>query len=196
MDMEKKSPRKNIDWEKIEAAYRAGRLSLREIGAEYGCSDTAIRKKAKKEDWERDLSSKIESKVRAKLVRTEVRNESNVSERELVEANAQAILDIRLAHRSDIRRAKGLVSKLYAEVEGAVAVPGEDPPAEILTLPQRVDCVRKLTDSAKTLINLEREAWGITNDAGAQSGKSFAEAIQDALGFGTIKLPSQERGNK
>lgn len=154
-------PRKNIDWEKIEAAYRAGRLSLREIGAEYGCSDTAIRKKAKKEGWERDLSSKIESKVRAKLVRTEVRNESNVSERELVEANAQAILDIRLAHRSDIRRAKGLVSKLFAEVEGAVAVPGEDPPAEILTIPQRVDCVRKLTDSAKTLIGLEREAWGI-----------------------------------
>ena len=161
--------RKQIDWEKIEDAYRVGRLSLREIGAEYGCSDTAVRKKAKREGWERDLSAKIESKVRAKLVRAEVRAESKVSERELVESNAQAILTIRLEHRADIRNAKRLVANLFREVEGATVIDRIDPPAEMLTIPQRVDCVRKLTDSAKTLIAMEREAWGITSDNGAGS---------------------------
>lgn len=34
--------RKKNDWEKIEAAYRIGRLSLREIGATFGCSDTEV----------------------------------------------------------------------------------------------------------------------------------------------------------
>ena len=69
MDMEKKSPRKNIDWEKIEAAYRAGRLSLREIGAEYGCSDTAIRKKAKKEEPKKDaINPKIPSREELEII--------------------------------------------------------------------------------------------------------------------------------
>lgn len=153
--------RNKIDWERVEDAYRAGILSLREIGAEYGCSEGAIRKRAKKDGWSRDLSAKIEKEVRNKLVRSEVRVASQTSEKEIVEANAQAILDIRLSHRGDIRRAKGLVAKLFDEVEHAVAVEGADSPAEVLTLPQRVDCVRKLTDSAKTLIGLEREAWGI-----------------------------------
>ncbi len=164
--------RKKIDWEKVETEYRIGRLSLREIGATFGCSDTAVRKKAKKEGWERDLSEKIESKVRAKLVRADVRAESKTSERELVEANAQAIINIRLEHRSDIRRAKDIVSRLFQEVDGAVLVKGKDDPPEVLSLPQRVDCVRKLTDSAKTLIGLEREAWGIKTDD--QGGKTSA----------------------
>lgn len=159
------APRKNIDWEKVEAEYRAGIKSLREIGGEFGCSDTAIRKTAAKKGWERDLSAKIASKVRAALVRSEVRDESKTSERELVEVNAQAILTIRLEQRSDIRRAKDIVAKLFAEVDGAVLVAGKDAPPEVLSLPQRVDCVRKLTDSAKTLIGLERDAWGINSDS-------------------------------
>ena len=164
--------RKTIDWEKVEFDYRAGILSLREIGAKYGCSDTAVRKKAKREAWERDLSAKIESKVRAELVRAEVRAEvraaSKASERELIESNAQAILSIRLSHRADISRAKKLVSKLFHEVEKATVVDGQDHPAEVLTIPQRVDCVRKLTDSAKTLITLEREAWSINGNTDAE----------------------------
>lgn len=39
------------DWEAIESAYRAGVLSLRDIGAQYGVTEGAIRKKAKKLEW-------------------------------------------------------------------------------------------------------------------------------------------------
>ncbi|VXD05841.1 conserved hypothetical protein [Enterobacterales bacterium 8AC] len=41
------------DWEAIESAYRAGVLSLREIGTEYGVTEGAIRKRAKKYGWVR-----------------------------------------------------------------------------------------------------------------------------------------------
>jgi hypothetical protein len=38
------------DWEAIESAYRAGVLSLRDIGDKYGVTEGAIRKRAKKFD--------------------------------------------------------------------------------------------------------------------------------------------------
>lgn len=39
------------DWEAIESAYRAGVLSLREIGAQYGVTEGVIRNRAKKLEW-------------------------------------------------------------------------------------------------------------------------------------------------
>ena len=41
------------DWEAIESAYRAGVLSLRDIGEKYGVTEGAIRKRAKKLGWVR-----------------------------------------------------------------------------------------------------------------------------------------------
>ena len=55
--------RKQVDWEGVERDYSAGLLSLREIGAKYGVDEAYIRRKAKKNDWSRDLSAKIQSKA-------------------------------------------------------------------------------------------------------------------------------------
>jgi len=45
----KKSP----DWERIEAGYRAGVMSLRELATLHGITEGAIRKRAKRDEWER-----------------------------------------------------------------------------------------------------------------------------------------------
>ena len=47
------------DWESIESAYRAGVLSLRDIGDKYGVTEGAIRKRAKKFDWVRKASTQV-----------------------------------------------------------------------------------------------------------------------------------------
>ena len=47
------------DWEAIESAYRAGVLSLRDIGAQYGVTEGAIRKKAKKLEWVRKSGTQV-----------------------------------------------------------------------------------------------------------------------------------------
>jgi uncharacterized protein YjcR len=49
------------DWEAIETAYRAGMMSLREIAAQHGISEGAIRKRAKRDDWSRDLAAKVKN---------------------------------------------------------------------------------------------------------------------------------------
>lgn len=47
------------DWEAIESAYRAGVLSLRDIGEKYGVTEGAIRKRAKKLGWVRSGGTQV-----------------------------------------------------------------------------------------------------------------------------------------
>ena len=113
------------DWERIESLYRAGVLSVREIGSDQGVSHTAIQKRAKAHGWERNLGAKIKAKADslvakrevATQVATETASSKVATERTIVEANAEVIAGVRLAHRSDIRRARTLTMGLLAELE-------------------------------------------------------------------------------
>lgn len=174
------------DWEKIEADYRAGVLSVREMAAAAGVSHTAIQKRAKAQGWERDISAKVSAKadslVAKRQVATEVATEKAISERQLIEANAQVIADVRMSHRGDIRRARSLTMTLLSELEATTidndlfAELGEmlrqpdhngndklnEVYQKIIGLPSRVDSVKKLSEALKTLVGLEREAYGMT----------------------------------
>ena len=177
--------RKQVDWEGVERDYSAGLLSLRELADKYGTKESTIRSRAKTQDWVRDLSKKINQKVedisRKELSRSTSRTEKNVSEKEIIEANAQAIVDIKLAHRGDIRKSKRIVNALFDELELTTdnrelfeqlgellrqeSESGQDKLNDIykkcISMPQRIDGVKKLTDALKTMIGLEREAYDI-----------------------------------
>ena len=172
------------DWEAIETAYRAGVMSLREIASQHGISEGAIRKRAKRDDWSRDLNAKIQQKA-DDLVRKQVRNESTLTERVLIEATAEVIATVRMEHRGDIRRARELTNMLFDELAGecgdvaALEMLGDlmrreddkgqdklnDLYHKIISLPSRVKSMKDLSDSLKTLIGLEREAYSIENKA-------------------------------
>jgi hypothetical protein len=188
-----------IDWESIEIAYRAGIRSLKNIGAEFGVSDAAIVKRAKRDEWERDLQAKIqakaEAKVRAAQVRTEVSALTKVSEREVVEANATMQADLILAHRQDVQRYRRLCKSMLAQLEAETDNPelfeqiGEllaDPDdkgtdklneayRKAISLPQRIDGVKKLAETLKVLIGLERQAFGIADNAEGDKPKPQEE---------------------
>lgn len=177
------------DWEAIETAYRAGVMSLREIASQHGISEGAIRKRAKRDDWSRDLNAKIQQKaddlVRKQEVRKQVRNESTLTERVLIEATAEVIATVRMEHRGDIRRARELTNTLFDELGAQCADvsaleqlgdimfdpddKGRDRLNEIyqkvISLPSRVKSMKDLSDSLKTLIGIEREAYSIENKA-------------------------------
>lgn len=184
------------DWERIELDYRAGIKTLRQIAGEHGISEGAIRKRAKRDDWTRDLSERIQDKaeqlVRREAVRSSVRAESTVSERVLVEANAQAVADVRLAHRKDIHRARRLANALLEELEKQTGqVPelqelGEllrspdergtdklnDLYQAIISLPERSKTMKVLADSLRITVDMERQAFGMDKDA-AQGGANL-----------------------
>jgi hypothetical protein len=186
------------DWERIEADYRAGVLSLREIAAQDGkVNHVAIARRAKKEGWTQDLSARIKAKaeelVTKQAVTKSVTPEQAVTDRQIVEANAQAIATVRLAHRKDINRARSLAMSLLIELEtqtgnadllealhDAVFPADEDETKDqeaarrkrlevferVTSLAGRTDTIKKLSDTLKNLIVLEREAYGLKAEEG------------------------------
>ncbi|MET3135477.1 hypothetical protein AAKU55_005787 [Oxalobacteraceae bacterium GrIS 1.11] len=192
MDTAKAPP----SWPKIEADYRAGIKSLRQMAAEHGISEAGIRKRSKREEWSRDLSEKIrataDALVRREAVRRDVRAAHCVPEKEIVEANAALQSSIILSHRRDIQRARGLTMSLLDELERqtdnqdlleqlreflyAPDDKGVDKRDElfrkVVTLGSRSTTMKTLADSLRGLIILEREAFGLNNkdEDGKQSG--------------------------
>ena len=188
MTEQAKAKRPAVDWESVEREYRAGIRSLRDIAGEFGCTETAIRKRAKRDEWERDLSAKVaakaESLVRKNEVRKEVRTEAAISEREQINVSAQMLADKVLNQREDIKQARAIVQRLWAIVDAELNHPvefadlgelmrapddfGQDKLNDMyraaIGLPQQVKNVKLLADSLKVLIELERKVLRIKDD--------------------------------
>lgn len=181
---------KTTNWERIELDYRAGIKALRQIADEHGISEGAIRKRAKRDDWTRDLSERIQDKaeqlVRKEAVRNSVRKEATVTERVLVEVNAQAVADIRLAHRKDIQRARTLTNSLLSELEAQTdpdtlvmlqelgeLLRKEDSTGQdrrndlynkVISLSERSKTMKTLADSLRSVVDMERTAFGMDKE--------------------------------
>jgi hypothetical protein len=177
------------DWEAIEASYRAGLFSVREIAAHHNISHTAINKRAAKDGWERDLKAKIKAKADALVskreVSTQVSTETAISERQLISANAEVIANIRMEHRGDIKRARKLTNMLLDELEIQTSDLGDfeklgelmrtpddngmdrmnDIYRKVIGMPNRVKSMKDLSDAIKTIIGLERQAYNIDDGA-------------------------------
>lgn len=182
-DLKKKRPA--VDWEAVEREYRAGVRSVRDIAAEFGCSHTAIQKKADAEGWTRDLSAKIKAAADAKVAKAEVAKEvaveTKIAERQLVEVNAAMLAEKVLNQREDIKRSRAVVNRLWAMVDEELHHPDElrqlgdmlrapdefgndklnDMYFAAISLPQQVKNVKLLADALKTLIELERKVLRI-----------------------------------
>lgn len=190
-------PAKKADWERIEIDYRAGVKSLREIAGEHGISEGAIRKRAKRDGWTRDLADKIQQRaedlVRTQAVRTEVRSEQRATERQVIEANAEAVANVKMAHRSDISRARAIVNGLLDELQEMVGsdnatllqelgflLRSEDENGkdrlndlyqQIISLPGRSKAMKDLTASLQSLVAIERTAYGMDKDEAKTPGQ-------------------------
>jgi predicted transcriptional regulator len=191
----KTASRSTADWAAIERAYRAGVLTNREIAKQHGISETAIRKRAKRESWDKDLTARVQEKVRSELVRTEVRTaEAANQERQIVEEAAATVVSLVREHRQDIKRLRATGSTLWQQLEAAIGsrdvleeliadecTVAPDAPGYVkaaaeaqkkamlkaVSLPSHVACLKDLANTMKALIPLEREAFGLESGAGA-----------------------------
>ena len=194
--------KKVIDWEKIELDYRAGIKSLREIADEHGISHVSVGKRAKRDDWSRDLSKKIKAKsdemVTKSLVTSQVTSQKRLTEKQIIDDSATAITTVRLSQRKDIQRSRSIAMRLFDELEHAVGVEnaanlehlGEllrndddkgrdalnDIYQKVISLPGRVKAMKDLSDTLKTLVGLEREAFGLN-----EKQESTADALTAVL---------------
>lgn len=128
--MSAETPAKTPDWNVIEAEYRAGIKPLRLIGEEQGISHAAINKRAKRDEWTRDLGARIQAKAEAMVSKAAVTKEvaaaKKVTEQAIVEAAATVQYTIRMEHRTDIKRSRTLFQNLLGELEVASSAEGQD----------------------------------------------------------------------
>lgn len=168
------------DWEAIEANYRAGILSLREIGREHGVSDTAIRKRAKAEGWERDLTAQVKVRARVKLVRTDGSHGQRArTDAEIIEEASDTQVSVVRSHRRDISTGRRIIASLFDElIEGTEHREEIDAAIEVETagdtngqraammrravaLPSRAATMQSLAGALKNIVVLERQAFSI-----------------------------------
>jgi DNA-binding cell septation regulator SpoVG len=204
------------DWERIELDYRAGIKTLRQIAGENGISHVAINKRAKRDDWGRDLSAKIAAKadelVTKASVTKSVTNAAKASEKQVVDANAVAIADVRLAHRKDIQRKRSIVARLMDELEAQVGQDGVSMLAElgeimrnpddngqdkrndlyqkIISLPERAKTAKTLAETLRITVDMERQAFGM-DAKGTDNTPGSAGYVPPAIRVIHVKPPER-----
>lgn len=152
------------DWEAIEAAYRAGQLSIREIAKAHSISEGAIRKRAKAECWTRALADKVREAVREKLVRSDGTQPSRTrTDAEIIETSAQIGFDVVTSHRRDLQQLHGLKRVLADRL--ATHLHGGQPDGPLLGDRESPgDLLEKLSRVTARLIPLERQAHNLDAD--------------------------------
>jgi hypothetical protein len=178
-------PKRIIDWDLIEADWRANVKTKQQMASEYGVSRAAMDKRFTKLGIARDLGAKVRAKAEALVAQAAVTQAvtpgTTVTERDIIEVNAAVQSDIMIAHRTDIQRARRVTMSLLDELEHQVghvdlyeqlgellAQPdknGQDKRLELFTkamsLSSRTGTMKGLADSLKTLIAMERQAFGV-----------------------------------
>jgi len=178
-----------VDWEAVELDYRAGVLTFSQMATQHGVSKGRISQVAKEKGWTRDVSAKIRARVEDQLnnaalngsVNDSLNAKQEATEQEVIEANAHAITQIVLGHRTKITKAQRIVDlmldeldhqtlsrDLYEQLGELMLSPDEkgmDKLNEIysksMALPSRVGNVKALSETLKNLISLERQAFNI-----------------------------------
>lgn len=204
------------DWDRIELDYRAGIKTLRQIAVEHGISHAAVAKRARKDDWARDLSAKIQAKAEALVTKRSVTKlvtaEAKIAERQVVDANAEVVANVRLAHRKDIQRARALTMQMLDELEqqtdpetlellrqlGEMMQDGSGMDRlsglyhRVIGLPERTKTLKMLTESLRVTVDLERQAYGIKDGEGGIEDALKAILQRVTTGTGSSLRPVQE----
>lgn len=194
--------KKPVNWVAVEKDWRAGIKTKLQMSKEYGVSRAAMDKHFDKLGIDRDLTEKIKQRADALVTQAAVTHSVTQSrlvttEKEIVEVNARNQADLIIAHREDIPRYQKLAAAIMSELEAQTGnkelfdqlaelmqAPDEkgmdklnDIYRKVIATPQRVDSFKKLTETYKILIGLERQAFGISDNANGDADKPPVRTI-------------------
>lgn len=191
---------KGLNWVRIEAEYRSGIYSDRQIGGKHGISHTAVQKRAKKEGWTRDLAPRIALKRDQKLAQQAAHEKAAST---TGEAMSEAVADVQVfiinKHRKASDRFQRVLGKMLkeleftgdhiAELKDALPKLAEENNSvdktairkafnDLASLPTRTTSIHKLTTSLAALVDIERRSHGI-EDKQKSEEKSYEERLKE-----------------
>jgi len=160
---------RRIDWEAIEAEYSAGVKSVNSIAKEHGIAEGTIRKRAKRDGWQRDLSKSVRSAVKSKLVRGAGTSSDVRTDSDIIDSASDEITHVIVGHRKQIAMWKGIAGKLavtLSEIDVDASNHGEFS----RSLNSGVDALGKV-------IKLERQAYGMDEER-PDEGMTFEQLME------------------
>lgn len=184
----KKMTRQKYDWEKIEAEYRTGRFSNRQLETMYGPSEATIRNRAKKFGWKKDLTDAVRTRTKEMTTAGQADGiDSSGAERptdeQIIEAAAATGASIVFQHRSYAKRGREVIGKLLDRLEGQLArekitISSFGKESEIdIPLDYVGKVVNSATQSLERIVKIERQAFNL--DADADSKENPSEKLTD-----------------
>lgn len=203
----RRGPKTRVDWDGVKALWRTNTLSNQQIANRFECSEAAIRAKAKREDWQRDLADSVRSRIKEELVRADAESvrashahasESNnkpLSDDEIVAAAALGPVEVVRQHRQDITQARQLASDLFHElrastalreqIEEEIAVVTRDDKSpqrrqamyRAVGLNGRTSALKDMSQAMRNFQTLERQAWNM--DEGSKADENDLSGLSD-----------------
>jgi hypothetical protein len=180
---------KRIDWTPIEADVRIGKLSLEHIAKKHAVSYSGLRMQIKQRGWTPDLTPAVQAATRAELAQQATRRARLQQDQEHTDQHGAQVqqaaraevkvitsaIDAAVAenvaiinrHRSMSDALMRLVGSLADEVK-VLTDTADDPELKSKTLGERVDAVRKLSQTVATVVDVERKAHSLDTQAPAE----------------------------
>lgn len=188
--------RSDIDWDAIEREFRLGQKTNKQLAFEHGVQASSIGRRAVKYDWTQDKSAEVRMRADNMLLKATAQGSGKAIERKQsakatpdgleIQAAATARVDVVLGHRKGLDRISRIRDTMLDEIEAQTSQmdlltqivevarePGEggidkrnDLLRRVISLPSRVDSLKKLTEVDEKIRKGERDAFGISIDEG------------------------------
>ena len=184
-------PRKRIDWDAVERDYRTTQLTLRELATKNACNHAAIARKAKDNDWQRDLTLAVRQATTAKLIAESVNSAVTSSQQRVTDtvlAAAELNKQVILGHRTRLAGLAEAVQQAKALVlsRGAAA-------ADIREAAVFAQAVGNLATAIRTINEEERKAFNL--DDGAHRPADPLSELMGDMGRTSIPVAREASGD-
>ena len=217
--------RTDIDWAVIEREYRLGQKSNKQLAADHGVQPSSIGRRAEKYGWVQDKAEEVRTRATNMLVRaTAAQAQGNAiananpnatpSEAE-VKIAARVAADVVMGHRRGLAKLANLRDAMLSEIEAettagdmlaeiveVVSSPDENGTdrrvellRKVLSLPSRVESLKKLAEVDEKIRKGEREAFGIVGPEpeGGLGGAGLSAAERASRLASLMALAGQRR---
>ena len=163
------------DWEEVEKRFRTNQGSNVEIGRDHNVSEAAIRKRAKKEGWTKDLAEDFQRELRNKQLKQlgskhgarlepAKSKEERDSDRSTIDDAVEATLEIVSKQTARIDRLNESLESMLDEFDKGDMLGYTKDGEPFTDYRAKADYMRTMTTSLEKLIKLERVAHGIEDN--------------------------------
>lgn len=199
--------RSDIDWDAIEREFRLGQKSNKQLATDHGVQPSSIGRRAEKYGWVQDKAAEVRTRAANLLVQSTAAEatgnatgnanpNATPSDREIKVA-ARVAADVVLGHRKGLSKLSKLRDSMLDEIEAQTTaqdmlaeiievarMPDEngvdkrsDLLMKVISLPSRVESLKKLTEVDEKIRKGEREAFGISADDDDGKPKGVATVV-------------------